>query len=89
MKIAAGDVFLVPDIYRDNRREMLPDFLRKTSARTVAIFHDATDLRLTSIYPTRGIKSRPYLESLSLFDLVICVSEEARNDLLHFWNEDG
>lgn len=88
-KITDDDVFLVPDIYRDNRREILPDFLRKTSARTVAIFHDATDLRLTSIYPTRGIKSRPYLESLSLFDLVICVSEEARTDLLHFWKEYG
>ena len=88
-KIAAGDVFLVPDIYRDNRREMLPDFLRRTPARTVAIFHDATDLRLTSIYPTRGRKSRPYLESLSLFDLVICISQEARDDLLHFWNEYG
>src|SRR5207248_5263580 len=34
-------------------------------------------------------KSRPYVESLALFDLVICVSEEARSDLHHFWKKYG
>jgi glycosyltransferase involved in cell wall biosynthesis len=86
-EIGADDVFLVPDIYRDRRRETLPGFLRRTRSRTIAIFHDATDLRLTQVYPDREKKSRPYLESLALFDLVICVSEEARDDLRHFWKE--
>ena len=88
-EISATDVFLVPDIFRDRRREALPAFLKRTSARTVAIFHDATDLRLTDVYPDRERKSRPYLEALALFHLVICVSEEARNDLHHFWNKYG
>jgi glycosyltransferase involved in cell wall biosynthesis len=88
-EVKDGDVFLVPDIYRDLRRNALPDFLKRTPARTIAIFHDATDLRLTSVYHNRGRKSRPYVESLALFDLVLCVSEEARDDLLFLWNEYG
>ena len=42
-EISASDVFFVPDIFRDGRREALPAFLKRTSARKVAIFHDATD----------------------------------------------
>jgi glycosyltransferase involved in cell wall biosynthesis len=88
-EIGANDVFLIPDIYRDSRRKMLPNFIKRTRARTVAIFHDATDLRLTSVYGDRERKSRPYIESLASFDLVICVSEEAQRDLHHFWKEYG
>jgi len=88
-EIGPADVFLVPDIFRDCRREILPAFLKRTPARTVAIFHDATDLRLTDVYPDRERKSRPYVEALALFNLVICVSEEARDDLHHFWNKYG
>jgi glycosyltransferase involved in cell wall biosynthesis len=88
-EIGPNDVFFVPDIFRDDRRKTLPAFLKRTPARTVAIFHDATDLRLTDVYPDRERKSRPYLEALALFNLVICVSEEARDDLHHFWNKYG
>jgi glycosyltransferase involved in cell wall biosynthesis len=88
-EIGATDVFFVPDIFRDGRREALPAFLKRTPARTVAIFHDATDLRLSDVYPDRERKSRPYLEALALFNLVICVSEEARDDLHHFWSKYG
>jgi glycosyltransferase involved in cell wall biosynthesis len=88
-EIGRNDVFLIPDIFRDRRRKALPNFLKQTEARAVAIFHDATDLRLTSIYGDRSRKSRPYVESLALFDLVICVSDEARNDLHYFWKKYG
>jgi len=88
-EIGPNDVFFVPDIFRDLRREILPTFLTNTRARKVAIFHDATDLRLTSVYGDRSRKSRPYLESLALFDLVICVSQEARDDLHCFWKKYG
>ena len=88
-EIGDDDVFLVPDIFRDRRHELLRSFLARTRARRVAIFHDATDLRLTKIYPDREKKSRPYLESLALFDAVICVSNEARDDLHYFWEKYG
>jgi glycosyltransferase involved in cell wall biosynthesis len=86
-EVGPNDVFFVPDIFRDLRRERLPEFLKQTQARKVAIFHDATDLRLSSVYGDRSRKSRPYVESLALFDLVICVSEEARDDLHYFWKK--
>src|SRR5438270_1702558 len=88
-EIGPTDVFLVPDIFRDLRRKALPNFLRQTQARKVEIFHDATDLRLPSVYGDRSKKSRPYVEALALFDLVICVSNEARDDLLYFWKKYG
>lgn len=88
-EISATDVFFVPDIFRDGRRDMLPGILKQSPARKIAIFHDATDLRLTDVYPDREWKSRPYLQALALFDLVICVSDEARADLHHFWNKYG
>jgi len=87
--IASDDIFLVPDIFRDRRRDALPFLFKQTAARTIAIFHDATDLRLTDVYPEREKKTRPYVETLALFDLVICVSEEARKDLHHFWEKYG
>jgi glycosyltransferase involved in cell wall biosynthesis len=88
-EVGPNDVFFVPDIFRDLRRKRLPEFLKQTQARKVAIFHDATDLRLSSVYGDRSRKSRPYLEALALFDLVICVSEEARDDLHYFWKKYG
>ena len=88
-EIGSDDVFLMPDIFRDRRRELLRPFLERTRARKIAIFHDATDLRLTDVYPDREKKSRPYLESLAAFDLVICVSNEAQDDLLHYWEKFG
>ncbi len=88
-EIRPNDVFFVPDIFRDLRRKALPNFLKQTQARKVAIFHDATDLRLTFVYGDRSRRSRPYVESLALFDLVICVSEEARQDLQYFWKKYG
>jgi glycosyltransferase involved in cell wall biosynthesis len=88
-EIGSKDVFFVPDIFRDRRRKALPHFLERIRARKVAIFHDATDLRLTSVYGDRSRKSRPYVEALGLFDLVICVSNEARDDLHYFWQKYG
>src|ERR1700720_3538647 len=66
-EIGSRDVFLVPDIYRDSRRRQLPGFVRGTHARTVTVFHDATDLTLTHVYGDREKKTRPYVESLALF----------------------
>ena len=87
--IGPEDVFFVPDIFRDRRRDLLPRLMKRTPFRKIAIFHDATDLRLTTVYPDREKKTRPYVETLALFDLVLCVSEEARDDLHHFWDEYG
>jgi glycosyltransferase involved in cell wall biosynthesis len=89
--LVAEDVFLAPDIFHDSRRRLLPDLLSRTKARTAAIFHDATTLRLTSIYPAprRRVRHRTYTEALSRFDVVICISRESRDDLEQFWRTFG
>ena len=39
-EVGPDDVFLTPDIYRDLRRNALPDFVRRTRARTSASQRD-------------------------------------------------
>ena len=51
---APATFFVVQDIFRDLRRLRLRDFLKCTVARTVAIFHEATDLRLPSEFQIEG-----------------------------------
>lgn len=87
--MTADDVLFVPDIYRDGRRKRLSEFLKDAAVRAVAIFHDAADLHLPALHPDAGEKVRGYIESLALFDCVICVSEESREDLLDLWKKHG
>jgi glycosyltransferase involved in cell wall biosynthesis len=85
--LSTADVLLVPDLYRGARASFLPRLLRKTSSRSVAIFHDAAALRLGLLGLRGPARFRRYLDSLAAFDLVVCISKEARADLLRFWEE--
>jgi glycosyltransferase involved in cell wall biosynthesis len=88
-KLGADDVLLVPDIYRDGRLKEMPRLLAQTRARTVAIFHDAAALDLPQLYPKAAPRFRAYIESLAAFDLVICVSNASRAELLRLWSESS
>lgn len=88
--LGAADVFLSPDLHHDGRRRALPRLLKNNPARSVAIFHDAASLRLKSVHrQSRERFYRGYIESLAGFDLAICVSEEAQEDLRHYWEKYG
>jgi len=41
------DLLFVPGTFTDRRMQKLPEMTRQTGARSVAIFHDAADLRLS------------------------------------------
>jgi len=84
-----GDVLLLPDIFRDGRLKKLPPLISKRTIRAVAIFHDAAALRLSLLTDKEKAKFESYLVLLSHFDLVICVSEASRDDLLQLWSEFG
>lgn len=88
-QLTPNDVFLCPGVHYDARRKVLSRLVDNTPARTVAIFHDAARLRLASVYRSGGQRHREYIESLAAFDLVICISQEAYNDLQHFWKKFG
>jgi glycosyltransferase involved in cell wall biosynthesis len=82
------DVLLVPDIYSDRRTQQLPELLRRTKARSIAIFHDASTLRLGLLSRRGAERFRKYTRSLAAFDLVICISDESQADLLQLWRQD-
>ncbi len=86
-----GDVFLIPDIYRDARTRILPALNRKIRGKSAAIFHDAAALQLPSLYPRAGPRRRfrEYIESLASFDLVICVSGHSHDELQRLWAQYG
>jgi glycosyltransferase involved in cell wall biosynthesis len=88
-KLSSDDALLVPDIYRDGRLKEMPRLLAQTRARTVAIFHDAAALSLPQLYPKAAPRFRAYIESLAAFDLVICVSNASRAELLRLWSESS
>ncbi|MEY2481344.1 MAG: hypothetical protein QOI04_2271 [Verrucomicrobiota bacterium] len=87
--LRSGDVLLAPDIYAKARTKTLPELIRKTKASSIAIFHDAAALRLDLLSSEAAKQFRDYIESLTAFDLVICISEESRADLLKFWKQFG
>jgi glycosyltransferase involved in cell wall biosynthesis len=84
-----GDVFLLPDIFRDGRLKRLPTLISKSDVRSVAIFHDAAALQLSILDSRAKAKFENYIISLAKFDLVICVSEASRDDLGQWWSKLG
>jgi len=87
--LTENDVFISPDSHHDSRRKHLPGLIRTTRVRSLAIFHDAARLRLSSLYGIRERRYREYIESLAAFDHVICISQEARDDLHQLWHQFG
>ena len=79
------DMLLLPDLLWDNRGAVISR-LWETGLHRVAIFHDAIALRqkqsrIDSYFCARGIRA------LAEMDAVICISEEAEDDLLHYWSK--
>jgi glycosyltransferase involved in cell wall biosynthesis len=85
-KLQRKDALLVPDIYSDGRTEQLPAIIGQAKTRAVAVFHDAAGVRLNLFSRREADRFRRYIVSLAAFDLVICVSQESRTDLVDLWN---
>lgn len=84
--LAAGDTLFVPEIFQDNRIELLPAL----PGRKLAVCHDAIAWRRPEITPAANIAGvHGYLAALGQMSAVIAVSEETRDDLLGFWQKAG
>jgi glycosyltransferase involved in cell wall biosynthesis len=88
-ELGPGDVFLMPDIYRDARTRIFPDLIAKIRGRSLAIFHDAVALQLPTLDERSRRGFRNYIESLAAFDLVICVSNSSHDHLQMLWGQYG
>jgi glycosyltransferase involved in cell wall biosynthesis len=88
-KIEPGDILFVPDIYRDGRLSYLPELIRETGVRAVAIFYDAAALRLRIARNRTRDRFQKYIDSLAAFHLVICISRDSQEHLHQLWRERG
>jgi glycosyltransferase involved in cell wall biosynthesis len=88
-KIGRDDVLFIPDIYRDGRLSYLPQVIRDTGVRAVAIFYDAAALRLRIARNKTRDRFQKYVDSLAAFQLVICISRDSQEHLHQLWREHG
>src|ERR1700704_6428643 len=88
-KIDPGDILFIPDIYRDGRLSYLPQLIRDTGVRAVAIFYDAAALRLQIAQNRTRDRFQKYIDSLAAFHLVICISRDSQEHLHQLWRERG
>ena len=87
-KLRSKDLVLVPDLLWDNRGAYWAK-LGSIPAQRIGIFHDAIALRrpeqsgIDRFLCARGVRA------LSHLDGVICISQEAENDLHFYWEQFG
>ena len=86
--LRSGDRILVPDLLWDNRGKFFAGAF-PLGVKRIGIFHDAISIthpaqsKIDATGCLRGIRA------LSHFDGVICLSEDARKDLLSCWDNFG
>jgi hypothetical protein len=86
----ASDWFLTAELFSEEERAGIADFLAKRPGRTAAIFHDAIPLKLPHITWPQSVARHPgYMKLLAYFDRVWAVSAASRAELLGFWRWQG
>jgi len=86
----ANDILLVPDIFQDNRRDILSQSPRWFPGQMAAMFYDASPLRNPQGSKSREQQTFPeYVRALAAFDKVLCPSHETEVDLKFYWRKFG
>lgn len=89
-KLGAADWFLTAELFSEEERPGISEFLAKRSGRLAAIFHDAIPLKLPHITWPQSVARHPgYMKLLAQFDRVWAVSAASRAELLGFWRWQG
>ena len=84
--LGPDDVLLIPNLCWDSRVNTWPK-LERSPGRRAAIFHDAMPLQIRGqTYNNEGGFVR-YIQNLAHLDLVICISQEVKQDLLRLWRD--
>ncbi len=82
----AHDIVVTPYLVTERERPGWTHFLRENAGVKVAIFHDAIPLRFPEITWPASVHRHPlYMKELGLYDRILAVSEESREDLLNYW----
>ena len=89
-RMGAGDWFLTAELFSEDERPGLTEFLAKRVGRTAAIFHDAIPLKHPHITWPQSVARHPgYMKLLASFDRVWAVSAASRAELQGFWQWQG
>ena len=81
-----GDGLIEPEIFSPAVSRALPGLFARVSGPRVAVFHDATVLRLPELSPAKTVARYPaYLQELLHFDGVAAISEDSRATLVDYW----
>lgn len=85
---AAG--LIVPELFSPSVGSALPRLLARVKGPRVALFHDATALRLPEFAPQKTAARLPsYLLALAGFDGIAAISAASRDELLDYWKWVG
>ena len=89
-RMGANDWFLTSELFSQEERPGLTEFLATHAGRTAAIFHDAIPLKHPHITWPQSVARHPsYLKLLAHFGRVWAVSAASRDELLGFWRWQG
>jgi glycosyltransferase involved in cell wall biosynthesis len=84
--VIAGEGFVEPEIFSPAVGRALPGLLAGITGPRVALFHDATALRLPELSPPKTVARYPsYLQELLQFDGVAAISDDSRAALVEYW----
>lgn len=82
----AGDWLIEPELFSPSVGRAFPSLFAGVSGPRVALFHDATALRVPEFSPPRTVARYPaYLQELLRFDGIAAISEESRKVLFEYW----
>jgi len=88
--VKPDDWFLTGELFSEEERPGIGEFLTRRPCRLAAIFHDAIPLKLPHITWPQSVARHPgYMKLLARFDRVWAVSAASREDLLGFWRWQG
>ena len=89
-EVGPDDWFLTAELFSEEERPGLTEFLAARRCRLAAIFHDAIPLKHPHIAWPQSVARHPgYMKLLSRFDRVWAVSVASRDELVGFWRWQG
>ena len=82
----SGEWLIAPEFFSPDVGRALPALFAGVSGPRVALFHDATALRVPELSLPKTVARYPvYLQELLRFDGIAAVSEESRAVLVEYW----
>ena len=88
--MAAGDWFFTAELFSEDERVGITEFLKSSPGRKAAVFHDAIPLKFPETTWPQSVARHPgYMKLLSYFDRIWADSAASRDELVGLWKWQG